>query len=414
LKTLSFDSGFEASASWSTQEQPLAYKLQSSMDMFAETADLKVSASVSSSVPAARATTPRETLAVTRLPICVLWLLGLVASLILTGEILSQDQDLMGQYIRSIFEFPYQVLLANNVNGSSASVSASVPTAGATTPREILAVTQVQISVHSVQTPPTEAEIIAKAQLVVQADLSDLRKRIAMTTDEVSHELKIQLTEITDRFITHKAGRLGAALLVQFKEIIMSETKYLKSSIRSIIHKSSGPEDEKAREALLLAVQKAATTIKDKAQAIRDWKQNCDRETNSLIAKATEDVFTTIDHISDTGLQEIGRRWANLDGVTHTDWTEYYAMKSIIDKWHKDMEEVALTHPGLAKARVALEDIENQAMEIAAGAAKELGRLKDTGLARVLHGPHTPTRGPEMVIIHLITVTVVRLTRAPL
>lgn len=237
-----------------------------------------------------------------------------------------------------------------------------------------------------IETPLSEAEIIAKAQKVVQADLKNLQEKFAKAADEGSDELEVRITEITDRFVTNQAQGVGAALLIQLEETIKSETKSLKSTIQSVVKKSSGPDDKAAEEELSNAVRKAGVAIKDKAQAVRAWKQNSDRETNSLVAAAAEDTFTIIDHIRDLGLQEIGMRWAWLDGVTHRDWTKYHAMKTKFDDWRMDVEEVATAHPGLGKARAASEDVESQAMETAIDASKELSRLKETARWKLAAG----------------------------
>jgi hypothetical protein len=262
--------------------------------------------------------------------------------------------------------------ISSSVSAAYSSVSASVSTTGVTS----TATSSADIPAN---TPLTEAETIAKAQKIIQADLKNLQEKFAKAADEGSDELDERITEITDRFVQNQAQGVGEALLIQLEETIKSEVKTLKSSILSIVKKSSGPEDESATDALSAAVRKAGVGIKDKAQAVRVWRQNYDHETNSLVGKAAENTFQIIDHIRDLGLQEIGMRWAWLDGVTHRDWTKYHAMKDKFDDWRKDVEEVATAHPGLSKARAASEDVESKAMDIATDAAKELARLKETG-----------------------------------
>jgi hypothetical protein len=223
----------------------------------------------------------------------------------------------------------------------------------------------------------SEQEIRDNARKTVATDLKTLQEKFAKAADEGSDELDERITEITDRLVQNQAQGVGEASLIQLEETIKSELKSLKSTILSIIKKST--DTEASEKDLTAAVRKAGSAIKDKAQAIRAWRKNYDVETNSLVSQAATDTFEIIDHIRDLGLQEIGMRWAWMEGITHKDWSKYHAMKTKFDEWREDVEEVATAHPGLARAREASEDIENRAMAMAEDAVKELARLKETG-----------------------------------
>jgi hypothetical protein len=177
--------------------------------------------------------------------------------------------------------------------------------------------------------------------------------------------------------IENQAGKVGEALTIELEETVKSSFKTLQSRIISIVKDSKGVEE--SEEELNIAVRKAGVAIKDKAQAVRTWRQNYDRETNSLVSKAAEDTLQILDHIRDLGLQEIGMRWAWTDGITHKDWAKYHQLKPKFDEWRLEVEQIAVNHPGLISARAASEEVESKAMAIAEEAAKELARLKETG-----------------------------------
>jgi hypothetical protein len=237
------------------------------------------------------------------------------------------------------------------------------------------------------ETPLSEQEIRVKAQAVVAEDLRSLQEKFAKAADEGSDELEERITEITDRFIQNQAREIGEAHLILFEETVDAELKDLKRNILSIIKNST---DTKASEAdIVAAVRKAGVAIKDKAQAIRTWRRNYDLETNALVSNVVTETFQIIDHIRDLGLQEIGMRWAWMEGITHKHWSKYHAMKNKFDEWRKDVGEVATAHPGLVKAREASEDVESRAMAIAADTAKELARLKEVGKWKLSAGDST-------------------------
>ena len=233
-------------------------------------------------------------------------------------------------------------------------------------------------------TPLSEKEVREKAQNIVANDLKTWQEKFAKAADEGSDELEERITEITERLLANQAGKVGSALNIQLEETVKSSFKSLKSTIISIVEKSK--DIDASEEELSTAVRKAGVAIKEKGQAVRTWRQNYDKETNSLVSKAAEDTLQILDHIRDLGLQEVGMRWAWTDGISHKDWTKYHALKPKFDEWRHDVEQVAINHPGLGKARTASEEVENKAMETAEDAAKELARLKETGRWKISTG----------------------------
>lgn len=196
-----------------------------------------------------------------------------------------------------------------------------------------------------------------------------------------------RITEITDRLVENQAQGVGKALIIQLEETIKSSLQNLKTSIVAIVKDSK--DTETSEDALNAAVRKAGIAIKEKAQAVRTWKQSYDKETNSLVTQSAETTFEILDNIRDLGLQEIGMRWAWTDGITHKDWKKYHQLKNKFDEWRTDVEKVLTEHPGLEKARAASEEVESHAMTIAEGAAKELARLKETGRWKISAGDST-------------------------
>jgi len=226
-------------------------------------------------------------------------------------------------------------------------------------------------------TPESEVEVREKAQKVVTHDLKTWQEKFAKAADEGSDELEERITEITERLIKNQAQAVGSELIIQLEETVKSSLSGLKSDIISTVKNSKDVEE--SEDALSTAVRKAGVAIKEKAQAVRTWRQNYDSETNSLISRSAQDTLEILDHIRDLGLQEIGMRWAWTDGITHKDWSKYHQLKTKFDEWRYDVEKVATEHPGLQKARAASEEVESQAMAIAEDAAKELARIKETG-----------------------------------
>ena len=263
------------------------------------------------------------------------------------------------------------------------SISSSIASAYSTAPPVPGQTHEPQLSENEAR----EKDAIANAQKIVAKDLKTWQEKFAKAADEGSDELEERITEITDRLIQNQAQGVGKALIIQLEETVKSSLQNLKKSIISIV--KDAKDTETSDDELNAAVRKAGVAIKEKAQAVRTWRQSFDREANSLVTQSAETTFEILDHIRDLGLQEIGMRWAWTDGITHKDWKKYHQLKTKFDEWRTDVEKVLTEHPGLEKARAASEEVESKAMTIAEDAAKELARLKETGRWKINAGDST-------------------------
>ena len=191
------------------------------------------------------------------------------------------------------------------------------------------------------------------------------------------------MRKITDRQIEKQAQAVGQALVIQLEEASSSEVSKLKSTITKIVkalpEESSEEIRAEAEDKLSKAVREAGLVIREKAQALRNWREKYEEKTDSLVSAASTSTLDVLDNIRDLGLQEIGMRWAWMDGVTYKDWSKYHEVKKTFDEWTKEVEAVAKDHPGIAKAKEAGSDVEASGMAVAEETARELIRLKEIG-----------------------------------
>ncbi|KUJ19218.1 uncharacterized protein LY89DRAFT_484618 [Mollisia scopiformis] len=296
--------------------------------------------------------------------------------LVRIGERLGRYRD--GKKIKAVAEEVDSSLSASSASQTFSSISSSIASAHETTIPQTSAPASTANALESpASTPLSEKEIREKAQKVVAHDLRTWQEKFAKAADEGSDDLEDRITEITERLVKNQAEKVGKAHIIELEETIKSSLESLKRNIISIV--KDAHDSEESENALNAAVRKAGVAIKSKAQSVRTWRQSYDQETNSLVSKAAMDTLEILDHIRDLGLQEIGMRWAWIDGVTHKDWSKYHQLKTKFDEWRYDVEKVATEHPGLGKARTASDEVESQAMGIAEDAATELARLKETG-----------------------------------
>lgn len=230
------------------------------------------------------------------------------------------------------------------------------------------------------------------AREIVAADLKDWQERYAKAADEGAAEIDERVQEIARKMIRRNARITGKSLLEQLRTAAASELTALRQTIRDIIGSvnSGSTSREEGLEQIVKSVRQAGVVVKNKAQAVRTWREDYDAETQAAITRAAETHFSILENIRDLALQKIGMKWAWMDGVTYKDWAKYHLLKSRFEEWKVDLENLIVTHPSLEAAQIEGANIEDEAMEIAASTAKELVRLKQVANWKLIAGDDSP------------------------
>ena len=292
--------------------------------------------------------------------------------LVRIGERLGRYRD--GKKIKAAMEDETSTAPVSSASSSLSSVAASVA------PDQSTTTSTSTTSASPSLTPEQEAE---QTREKIESDLKNWQEKFAKAADKGTEDLEERLKEITGRQIESQVLGVGEALVVQLEETSKSELAKLKKDILYLVMKFPEEYDDddlgKASLSLSRFTRNAGLAVKEKAQALRSWKEKFDGETQSLVSAASESTLEVIDNIRDLGLQEIGLRWAQMEGVTYKDWSKYHEVKKTFDEWRSKVEAVAQEHEGLQKAKDASEEVESRGMASAEKTAKELARLKEVG-----------------------------------
>ena len=234
---------------------------------------------------------------------------------------------------------------------------------------------------------PSTKDQEAQVRETIAKDLETWQEKFSKAADKGVEDLSQRVHNLTDQQLNKQVHGVGEAFVIQLEEKCSAETKKLRNGIKSIVISLPEEVTEKdmkgAEDRVTKVVRAAGMSIKTDAQSLRSWKQNFIKETQSLISAASRSTLDVLDNIRDLGLQEIGMRWAWMDGVTYKDWAQYHEMKKTFAEWREKVESVAIEHDGFRSAKLAAEDVEARGMAIAEDAAKELARLKEVGLWKV-------------------------------
>lgn len=270
---------------------------------------------------------------------------------------------------------------SSSISSSLSSVSSSITSAYTANPSESAPLAESSApNASSSLTPEQEAK---QTREKIETDLKNWQDKFAKAAGKGAQDLEKRVKEITERQIQTQVANVGESLVVVLGQTSKSELANLKKSIQTIVkslpYGRSETDIERAEKELSKETRNSGLAVKSKAQALRSWKQSMQRETQTLVNAASKSTLEVIDNIRDLGLQEIGMRWAWMEGISYNDWENYHLLKKTFDEWRQEVEAVALNHAGLQSVADVGNEVESRGMFIAEETAKELGRLKDVG-----------------------------------
>ncbi|KAM6540230.1 hypothetical protein FALCPG4_001956 [Fusarium falciforme] len=218
---------------------------------------------------------------------------------------------------------------------------------------------------------------------MVAHDLETWQTKFASQADEGANDLEERVDEIAKRMIEENVQITGRQLFDDLESTIASELEALRIKI-SALAGSVDENTDNVDEKIVAAVRSAGMAIKKKAQAIRQWREGYEKELQETVITVADVHFQLLDETRNLALQQIGMRWAWTDGVTYKDWAKYHELKSTLNEWTEQLKQLIVTHPSLLQAQDASAQVEDEGMEIASVAAKELARLKEVARWKVV------------------------------
>ena len=233
----------------------------------------------------------------------------------------------------------------------------------------------------------SEEEASAKNREKIEKDLETWKEKFLKAADTGAEDLRERIRELSQKQLESQISGVAPALITRLETTITTETSKLQRAINKIVdglsEESSDEDFDAAEKELSKAVDTAKGNMREPSQKIRTWKQKFIQETNSLVKAASSSTLELLDNVRDLGLQEIGMRWANTDGVTFKDWQKYRDLKKAFGEWRHKVETVATEHTDLKTTIEAAEEVESKCISISGEAAKELFRLKEVGLWKI-------------------------------
>jgi hypothetical protein len=301
--------------------------------------------------------------------------------LVMISERIAKYQE--GRKMKAVMEEVESSIEAS----SAASTLTSSQTDLSASPESLVGQTSTTPETSASPTPLTAEERLAAAKEQIASDLHTWQQKFAVAADKGSEDLADRVHEIVEGLMSSGIDGEGKRLATALNKTSDLEIANAKSSINAAVSQipdsASSSDIEKAEKTILDAIRASGLAIRNRANAVRQWYNKFEAEINQRATAAADSTLEVLDSIRDLGLQEIGMRWAWMEGVTYKDWAKYHQLKKQFEEWRSEVRDVALKHQILDEAKKAAENVVEDSMELAAGMAKELARLKDVGKWKV-------------------------------
>ncbi|KAL5339795.1 hypothetical protein BJX70DRAFT_147376 [Aspergillus crustosus] len=227
------------------------------------------------------------------------------------------------------------------------------------------------------------AEMAAQLREKIASDLLTWKERFASASERGVESLEGRVVEIVDTFLSTGVQSDGEKLVAALESAVADQITTIRNHITKLtesLPSEDAPKEEAAAiEELLNEIRNSAVSIRDRAHFLREWHVSFEQELVQKVSVAVNATLAVLDNVRNLGLQEVGTRWAWMDGVTYKDWEDYYALKDEFEDWKARFREIGLQHARIDAAKESSDDILSRGMEVAESAAKELARLKEVG-----------------------------------
>jgi len=232
----------------------------------------------------------------------------------------------------------------------------------------------------STKSPEPEKPKVATDESVAE-DLRKWQQKFAIAADKGSDDLRDRVTDIVASLVKSDIDGVGRRLATALERSAENELDKVKSKIKDVVRalpeEASAKKLKAAEEEVVKSVRASGLEIRDRAKKVRDWAQNFERDITQRTTTASASTLEVLDGIRDLGLQEIGMRWAWMEGVTYKHWAKYHGLKQRFDDWRSEVQDVATNHPRVEEARSLAQQILEESMAATEDVAKELIRLKE-------------------------------------
>ncbi|KAK6501765.1 hypothetical protein TWF481_009591 [Arthrobotrys musiformis] len=227
----------------------------------------------------------------------------------------------------------------------------------------------------------TSAEQIEAARPLVEADLESWGTRFDEAGVKASADVVSQLDELCGKVMKEHSA-LSTEILTDLEARIEKEYKDFEQGLGSLL--DSPAETKYALIGYDGLVGRTVSNLRDKQTQIKGRTQELLMDTYQTTAKIVDAALAEMDSAHDIGMQELGMKWAWMDGVTYKDWAKYHELKKAFGALKTKVIRSGQSHKGLREVTDYAKSIDDAAADVLKVARTEVVKLEKLGRQRLV------------------------------
>ncbi|KAK6543977.1 hypothetical protein TWF694_000694 [Orbilia ellipsospora] len=226
----------------------------------------------------------------------------------------------------------------------------------------------------------SSAEQIAEARALVEADLTSWTAKFEEGGVKASAEVVRNLNELCDKAMEDQNPKT-IKLLEDLDTHISKEFKDFEGGLLNLLDSSAEYKFVMNRYDGL--VGRHLGNLKAKHDQIVEQTQSFLMDTYQNTAKIVDAALADMDVLHDTGMQELGMKWAWMDGVTYKDWAKYHELKQTFGSYKTKVIRSGQSHKGLREVTDYVKSVDEAAGATLKVAEEEFEKLEKLGRKRL-------------------------------
>ncbi|KAF3166625.1 hypothetical protein TWF788_011585 [Orbilia oligospora] len=227
----------------------------------------------------------------------------------------------------------------------------------------------------------SSAEQIEAARPRVEADLESWGAKFEEAGVKASADVVSQLDELCGK-VMKEHGTLSTEILTDLEARIEKEYRDFEQGLGTLL--DSPAETKYVMVGYDGLVGRTMQNLKEKQTQIKGRTQELLMDTYQTTAKIVDAALAEMDSAHDIGMQELGMKWAWMEGVTYKDWAKYHDLKKAFGSLKTKVIRSGQGHKGLREVTDYAKSIDDAAADVLKVARVEVGKLEKLGRQRLV------------------------------
>ncbi|KAF3924867.1 hypothetical protein ABW21_db0205154 [Orbilia brochopaga] len=226
----------------------------------------------------------------------------------------------------------------------------------------------------------SSAEQIEAAREEVEADLASWTTKFEEAATKASNTVTRELDILCDK-VMKEQNPISTDLLKTLDEGVAREFFNFEDGVLKLL--DSPAEHKYIMMGYEGFVGRSTEDMKRRYEQIAEHTETFLMDTYQSTAKIVDAALADMDQVHDLGMQELGMKWAWMDGITYKDWARYHELKKDFPALKTKVIRSGQGHKGLREVTDYAKQINDAATDVYNVAKAELVKLEQQARKRL-------------------------------